>query len=79
MGIFGKKKALIQQLQNAVALQNAQIAQLQENNEHLKQELESLRSSIPKEQKDFEILAEKSKGNTAQRLCGRCVVKFFVK
>lgn len=61
MGIFGKKKALIQQLQNAVALQNAQIAQLQENNEHLKQELESLRSSIPKEQKDFEILAEKSK------------------
>jgi chromosome segregation ATPase len=61
VGIFGKKKALIQQLQNAVALQNAQIAQLQENNEHLKQELESLRSSIPKEQKDFEILAEKSK------------------
>lgn len=61
MGIFGKKKAMIQQLQNAVALQNAQIAQLQENNEHLKQELESLRSSIPKEQKDFEILAEKSK------------------
>ena len=61
MGIFGKKKALIQQLQNAVALQNAQIAQLQENNEHLKQELESLRSSIPKEQKDFEILTEKSK------------------
>ncbi|WP_370768988.1 GIY-YIG nuclease family protein [Ruminococcus callidus] len=61
MGIFGKKKALIQQLQNAVALQNAQIAQLQENNEHLKQELEGLRSSIPKEQKDFEILAEKSK------------------
>lgn len=61
MGIFGKKKALIQQLQNAVALQSAQIAQLQENNEHLKQELESLRSSIPKEQKDFEILAEKSK------------------
>ncbi len=61
MGIFEKKKAVMRQLQNAVALQNAQIAQLQENNEHLKQELESLRSSIPKEQKDFEILAEKSK------------------
>lgn len=61
MGIFEKKKAVMRQLQNAVALQNAQIAQLQENNEHLKQELESLRSSIPKEQKDFEILTEKSK------------------
>lgn len=60
MGIFGKKKALIQQLQNTVVEQNIQIAQLQEYTEQLKAELEQVRSSIPKEQKDFEVLVEKN-------------------
>ena len=60
MGLFGKKKAMIQQLQNTVAAQNAQIAQLQEHNAQLQKELEDTRASIPKEQRDFEVLAEKS-------------------
>ena len=59
MGLFGKKKAMIQQLQNTVSAQNAQIAQLQEHNAQLQKELENTRASIPKEQRDFEVLAEK--------------------
>ena len=47
MGLFGKKKAMIQQLQNTVAAQNAQIAQLQEHNAQLQKELEDTRASIP--------------------------------
>lgn len=60
MGIFGKKKALIQQLQSTIAEQSTQIKHLQECNEQLKMELEKVRSSIPQEQKDFEALIEKN-------------------
>lgn len=60
MVIFGKKKALIQQLQNTVAEQDTQITHLREYAEQLKVELEKVRSSIPQEQKDFEALIEKN-------------------
>jgi len=65
MILFGKAKALVQQLKNDVAEQNEKISQLQESNEQLKkqyeEDIEKLRASMPKEQKDFEELAKKSK------------------